>query len=83
MGEDVLRALFTPFPPVKAALPLAVAARRAGGLRVVRSLLTPVRTLGEQEFTGPGGRLLLAGSALHTDMFPESTAGWCSAGCSP
>ena len=34
-----------------------------------------MRTLGEQEFAGPGGRLLLAGSALHTDMFPESTAG--------
>ncbi|WP_412517861.1 NAD(P)/FAD-dependent oxidoreductase [Actinomadura madurae] len=75
MGEDVLRALFTPFPPVRAALPLAVSARRAGGLRVLRSLLAPVRTLGEQEFTGPGGPLLLAGSALHTDMFPETTAG--------
>ncbi|TMR33122.1 phytoene desaturase family protein [Actinomadura geliboluensis] len=74
-GDDVLRALFTPFPPVRAALPLAAALRRAGGLRAVRRLLAPVRTLGEQEFTGPGGPLLLAGSALHTDMFPESTAG--------
>ncbi|QKG19489.1 phytoene desaturase family protein [Actinomadura verrucosospora] len=75
MGDEVLRALFTPFPPVRAALPLAAAARRAGGLRVLRSLLAPVRTLGEQEFTGPGGPLLLAGSALHTDMFPETTGG--------
>ncbi|QKW36533.1 NAD(P)/FAD-dependent oxidoreductase [Actinomadura sp. NAK00032] len=74
-GDGVLRALFTPFPPVRAALPLAAALRRAGGLRAVRRLLAPVRTLGEQEFTGPGGPLLLAGSALHTDMFPESTAG--------
>jgi phytoene dehydrogenase-like protein len=75
MGEGVLRALLTPFPPIRAALPLAAAVRRAGGLRVARSLLAPVRTLGEQEFTGPGGPLLLAGSALHTDMFPESAAG--------
>ncbi|MEU9025076.1 NAD(P)/FAD-dependent oxidoreductase [Actinomadura sp. NPDC048394] len=75
MGDAVLRALFTPFPPVRAALPLASSARRAGGLRVLRSLLAPVRTLGEQEFAGPGGPLLLAGSALHTDMFPESTGG--------
>lgn len=75
IGEEVLRALFTPFPPVRAALPLAAAVRRAGGLRVARSLLAPARTLGEQEFAGPGGRLLLAGSALHTDLFPESAAG--------
>ncbi|TDD89911.1 NAD(P)/FAD-dependent oxidoreductase [Actinomadura darangshiensis] len=75
MGDDVLRALFTPFPPVRAALPLAASAHRAGGLRVLRSLLAPVRTLGEQEFAGPGGPLLLAGAALHTDMFPETTAG--------
>lgn len=75
MGDAVLRALFTPFPPVRAALPLAASARRAGGLRVLRSLLAPVRTLGEQEFAGPGGPLLLAGAALHTDMFPESTGG--------
>ncbi|MEU6752902.1 FAD-dependent oxidoreductase, partial [Spirillospora sp. NPDC046719] len=35
MGDAVLRALFTPFPPVRAALPLAASARRAGGLRVL------------------------------------------------
>ena len=75
IGEALLRALFNPFPPVRAALPLAAAVRRAGGLRVLRSLLMPVRGLGQQEFTGPGGPLLLAGSALHTDVFPETTAG--------
>ncbi|MGP4028572.1 phytoene desaturase family protein [Actinomadura sp. 3N407] len=75
MGEDVLQALFTPFPPVRAALPLAASARRAGGLRVLRSLLAPARTFGEREFTGPGGPLLLTGSALHTDMLPETTGG--------
>ncbi|QXJ19957.1 NAD(P)/FAD-dependent oxidoreductase [Actinomadura graeca] len=75
MGEALLRALFTPFPPVRAALPLAAALRRAGGLRVLRTLAAPVRGLGEREFTGPGGPLLLAGSALHTDVFPETTGG--------
>ncbi|RFS83999.1 NAD(P)/FAD-dependent oxidoreductase [Actinomadura spongiicola] len=75
MGEELVRALLGPFPPVRAAVPLAVSARRAGGLRVARDLLAPVRTLGEGEFDHPGGPLLLAGSALHTDMFPETTAG--------
>ncbi|RKS73340.1 phytoene dehydrogenase-like protein [Actinomadura pelletieri DSM 43383] len=75
MGEELVRALLGPFPPVRAAVPLAVSARRAGGLRVARALLAPVRTLGEGEFDHPAGPLLIAGSALHTDMFPETTAG--------
>ncbi|TDC66141.1 NAD(P)/FAD-dependent oxidoreductase [Actinomadura sp. GC306] len=75
IGEPLLRALLTPFPPVRAAVPLAVAARRAGGLRVARSLLSPVRSFGAHEFAGPGGPLLLAGGTLHTDMGPETSGG--------
>ncbi|MFG2005581.1 phytoene desaturase family protein [Spirillospora sp. NPDC048911] len=80
LGEDVLGLLFTPFPPVKSGASLALKARAAGGLRLLRFLLLPVRRLGEEEFTGQGGPLLLAGSALHADLFPESAAstafGW-------
>ncbi|TDB93258.1 NAD(P)/FAD-dependent oxidoreductase [Actinomadura sp. 7K534] len=75
LGDPLLHALLTPFPPVRGALPLAAAARRAGGLRVLRTLLSPARTFGEHEFTGPGGPVMLAGGALHTDMAPETAGG--------
>ncbi|MFF7161854.1 phytoene desaturase family protein [Streptomyces sp. NPDC008086] len=77
---DLLDALFTPFPPVRAAARLALRLRAAGGLRIARSLVLPVRRLGEEEFHGQGGRLLLAGNALHADLAPESAGsggfGW-------
>lgn len=77
---DLLGALFTPFPPVRAGARLAVRLRGAGGLRLARSLLLPVRRLGEEEFRGQGGRLLLAGNALHADLAPEAAGsggfGW-------
>ncbi|GAA2587400.1 NAD(P)/FAD-dependent oxidoreductase [Actinomadura fulvescens] len=80
LGDDVLGALFSPFPPVRSGASLARKVRAAGGLRLLRFLLLPVRRLGEEEFAGQGGPLLLAGSALHADLFPESAAssafGW-------
>ena len=80
LGPLVLRALLTPFPPVRAGAALAARLGGGEGLRLLRFLLLPVRRLGEEEFTGPGGPLLLAGSALHADFFPESAGssvfGW-------
>ncbi|MFD3733745.1 phytoene desaturase family protein [Streptomyces sp. NPDC058632] len=80
MGPDILGALFTPFPPVRSAARLAVRLRAAGGLRLARSLLLPARRLGEEEFRGEAGRLLIAGNALHADLAPESAGsggfGW-------
>lgn len=80
VGGPVLDALFTPFPPVRAGVALAARVRAAGGLRFVRELLLPVRRLGEEKFTGEGGRLLLAGNALHADLAPEAAGsggfGW-------
>lgn len=79
VGDDLLDALFTPFPPVRAGARLAMKVRAAGGLRLARFALLPVRRLAEEEFRGPGS-LLLAGSSLHTDLFPEaagsSVYGW-------
>ncbi|GAA1591846.1 NAD(P)/FAD-dependent oxidoreductase [Actinomadura kijaniata] len=75
LGDDVVAALFSPFPPVRAGAALARKVRAAGGLRLARMMLLPVRRLGEEEFTGPGGPLLLAGSALHADLFPEAAGG--------
>ncbi|MFE2553700.1 phytoene desaturase family protein [Streptomyces sp. NPDC059355] len=80
VGPDLVQALFTPFPPVRAGLRLAVRLRAAGGLRLARKLVLPVRRLGEEEFAGEGGRLLLAGNALHADLSPEAAGsggfGW-------
>ncbi|MFF3290403.1 phytoene desaturase family protein [Streptomyces sp. NPDC003023] len=76
---DVLDLLFTPFPPVLPSLRLA-ARLRGGGLRLGRTLLLPVRRLGEEEFAAEAGRLLLAGNALHADLAPEAAGsggfGW-------
>ncbi|TQJ85657.1 NAD(P)/FAD-dependent oxidoreductase [Streptomyces sp. SLBN-31] len=80
LRPDLLSVLFTPFPPVRATARLAVRLRAAGGLRMARTLALPVRRMGEEEFEGQGGRLLLAGNALHADLAPEATGsggfGW-------
>ncbi|MBK3637491.1 phytoene desaturase family protein [Streptomyces asoensis] len=80
LRPGILGALFTPFPPVRATARLAARLRTAGGLRMARTLVLPVRRLGEEEFRGQGGRLLLAGNALHADLAPEAAGsggfGW-------
>jgi phytoene dehydrogenase-like protein len=70
--EPLLGSLLQPFPPVRAGLQLAVRLR-SDLLRFARFTLLPVRRLGEEEFTSPQARRLLAGSALHGDLAPENT----------
>ncbi|MFF7438087.1 FAD-dependent oxidoreductase [Streptomyces sp. NPDC008122] len=75
VGDDLVGCLFTPFPPVRAGLRLV---RRTGadeGLRLLRTMLLPARRFGEEHFAGDGGRLLIAGNALHADLGPESALG--------
>ncbi|NUR30128.1 MAG: NAD(P)/FAD-dependent oxidoreductase, partial [Catenulispora sp.] len=72
LDPHLIDSLFTPFPPVKAGLAMAARLRAAGGLRAARFMALPVRRLAEEEFTGPGPGLLLAGCALHADLLPES-----------
>ncbi|MFF6992615.1 FAD-dependent oxidoreductase [Streptomyces sp. NPDC010273] len=80
LRPGILDTLFTPFPPVRAGARLALRLRAAGGLRLARTMLLPVRRMGEEEFSGEGGRLLLAGNALHADLAPEAAGsggfGW-------
>ncbi|MFD6277044.1 phytoene desaturase family protein [Streptomyces sp. NPDC060209] len=80
LGPDIVGALFTPFPPIRSAARLAARLRAAGGLRLARSLVLPVRRLGDEEFRGEAGKLLLAGNALHADLAPEAAGsggfGW-------
>ncbi|MGA5407591.1 phytoene desaturase family protein [Streptomyces lavendulocolor] len=80
LGADIVDALFTPFPPIRSTARLAARLRAAGGLRLARMMVLPVRRLAEEEFRGEGGRLLLAGNALHADLAPEAAGsggfGW-------
>ncbi|GHA90475.1 MULTISPECIES: phytoene desaturase family protein [Streptomyces] len=80
LGPDILRALFTPFPPVRSVVRLAARLRTSGGLRLARTMVLPVRRLGEEDFRGEAAGLLLAGNALHADVGPEAAGsggyGW-------
>jgi phytoene dehydrogenase-like protein len=80
MSEPLLRVVTSPFPPVRGGIGLLRRLGAGGVLRLVRRLLVPVRRLGDELFDGAGGRVLLAGCALHTDLSPEETGsglyGW-------
>ncbi|MEV4614950.1 NAD(P)/FAD-dependent oxidoreductase [Kitasatospora sp. NPDC049258] len=72
LDPHLLRTLLTPFPPLAAAAALATRLPAAGALRTTRFLTLPARRLAEEEFTGPGAGLLLAGCALHADLLPDA-----------
>jgi phytoene dehydrogenase-like protein len=71
VGDHLLDALFTPFPPLKAGAKLAGTLRYRGLTNFARFGLLPVRRLGEERFSGDGGPRLIAGNALHADFSPE------------
>jgi phytoene dehydrogenase-like protein len=72
VGEPFMAALMSPFPPLRDGARLAGRLGAGGALRFARQSILPVRTMGEEEFAGEGGRLILAGNALHADLSPES-----------
>ena len=74
VGDQLLRALVTPFPPVRVGARLALRLRRDLP-EFGRFMLLSVRRMGDERFAGAGGRRLLAGNAMHTDLLPESSLG--------
>jgi phytoene dehydrogenase-like protein len=68
VGEHLVGALLTPFPPVRPTLGLLARLRGAGGLTLVKHLLSPADSLGRSLFAGPAPRRLLAGNAGHADI---------------
>ena len=72
--EPLLDAMLGPFPPVRAGVRLAGRLRR-DLLRFARFSILPARRLAEEHFGGEGGRRLLAGAALHSDVAPETALG--------
>ena len=70
--EPLLRALFTPFPPVRATVSLARELGLAELVRFARFGVQSVRAAATEQFAGEGAALLLAGNAMHSDLPPES-----------
>ncbi|ONI89028.1 FAD-dependent oxidoreductase [Actinosynnema sp. ALI-1.44] len=77
---ELLDALFTPFPPVRAAARLARTLGAAESLRLARMVTMPATGYAAEQFAGDGARLLLAGNALHSDLGPgeagSAVFGW-------
>lgn len=76
----LVRALMTPFPPVRAGAGLL---RRLGAreaLRLARFAVLPARRYAQEQFHGAGAGLLVAGNALHTDLAVDAAGsavfGW-------
>ena len=75
VGGALLDCLLSPFPPVRGGLRLLSRTRPSELPGLVRFLLLPVRRLGDEYFASDGPRRILAGCALHTDVFPEAAVG--------
>ncbi len=68
IGEQVVGALLSPFPPVKHGLGALAKLPGVGGLSFVRAMFSPARSLADQHFRGNGPKMLLAGNAGHADI---------------
>ncbi|MDQ1652757.1 MAG: hypothetical protein QOI35_1957 [Cryptosporangiaceae bacterium] len=75
IGPALVDALLSPFPPVRSGVRLAARLGAADGLRFARFGASSVRGYAQETFAGEGGRNLVAGNALHTDISPEATGG--------
>jgi phytoene dehydrogenase-like protein len=72
IADPLMTAMITPFPPVRGATRLALTLGPRGALEFARTALLSVRRLGEEQFDGEGGALLVAGNALHSDVDPDA-----------
>ena len=74
IGDHLVAAVLSPFPPLRSGLSLLARLRSVGGLDFVQTLLSPATHLGRARFAGATPRLLVAGSAGHADI-PLDSAG--------
>jgi phytoene dehydrogenase-like protein len=74
IGDQLIGALLTPFPPVRHGLGMLARLRSVGGLDFVKTLLTPATEVGWSRFGGASPRTLIAGNAGHADI-PLSAPG--------
>jgi phytoene dehydrogenase-like protein len=68
VGDALVAALMSPFPPIRGGLSFLARLRKVGGLEFVRTMLTPAADLGRTRFGGAGPGLLIAGNAAHSDI---------------
>jgi phytoene dehydrogenase-like protein len=68
IGEALVQALLTPFPPLRATVKGLRRLPAAGGMDLVRMLLTPALDDTLWPFRGEAPRLLVAGNAGHSDI---------------
>ncbi|MCL3817536.1 phytoene desaturase family protein [Aeromicrobium wangtongii] len=68
IGDQMIGALLSPFPPVRHGLGALTKLRSVGGLDFVKMMLTPASDLGASRFGGVGPRLVIAGNAGHADI---------------
>jgi phytoene dehydrogenase-like protein len=76
----LLDAMFRPFPPVTSAARLARQLGTGSLLRFARFFTLPLRRWTDEQFSGIGAPVLLAGNALHSDLGPDQAGsavfGW-------
>jgi phytoene dehydrogenase-like protein len=75
IGERLIEALMTPFPPLRAGAAIAAVLGPTDSLDFLRMGLLSARRLAAETFEGEGGASLLAGNALHADLTPDSAGG--------
>ncbi|MFC5729063.1 MULTISPECIES: phytoene desaturase family protein [Nocardioides] len=68
IGEQVIAALLTPFPPVRAGAAALARLPRVGGLDFVREMIAPMREVADRRFRGEAARMLLAANSAHADI---------------
>ena len=73
IGDDVIGALLTPFPPVRSGVRVLTRLPGAGGLGFVQMLLSPLQSMAGQRFHGREAQMLLAGNAAHADIPVDAT----------
>ncbi|WP_020661500.1 phytoene desaturase family protein [Amycolatopsis benzoatilytica] len=80
MRDELLDALFSPFPPVRAGARFLRRTGPAEALRLARMMTLPARRFTHERFDGEGARLLLAGNAAHSDLSVDNAGsavfGW-------
>jgi phytoene dehydrogenase-like protein len=75
VGRRVVDAVLDPFPPLRAGGRLLAALGPRGALDFGRFGLLSARRFAGERFRGAGAARLIAGSALHVDIAPESPGG--------
>ncbi|HSE08135.1 MAG TPA: NAD(P)/FAD-dependent oxidoreductase [Nocardioidaceae bacterium] len=68
IGDQVIGALFSPFPPVRNGLGALAKLPSVGGLSFVQMALSPARSLTERHFRGVEAKMLIAGNSAHADI---------------